>query len=124
MFLLLFDALNLYKAFHQIPCLFHSNEKHLVPLFDVLANQPVPEITIDQSRFYFALRFLFSDIKKLFTFCWCSKQENNTQERQTNDDKRRDVELLINFIIPSFSHRLLSAFEYFKYYSILSLCLL
>lgn len=38
----------------------------------------------------------------------------------------QDSEFLINFIIPSHSnfHRLLSAFEYLKYYSILSICFL
>lgn len=95
----------------------------LVLSFDVLANV-FPKLQLINRVFILLCKFLFNNIKRLLTVLQLKANKINSQEWQTNDRKRGDVELLINFIIRSFSYRLLSAFEYFKYYSILSLCLL
>lgn len=115
--LFLFDALKLLNPFINKSHVHFNPMKNIqCLLFDVLANQHVSKITIDQSTFYFSLAISFQRHKKAFYILPLKAKES-----QTNDGKRRVVELLINFIIPSFSHRLLSAFEYFKYYLILSL---
>lgn len=56
--------------------------------------------------------------KKAFLFSASSREKREVKGKC----EYGDVELIINFVIPSHFHRLLSAFEYFKHYLISSLC--
>lgn len=108
-----------FKTFHRISCLLKQNSADALFVWCSSESRKCFDSQLINWKFLFLLTEPTPGGRRheeLFFF--------RGRARITNEQTTEDAELLTNFIIRARLQRLLSAFEYFRHYSILSLCFL